>query len=365
MLNFPVKYKIVFIKDKTGVIATNHKNKELFISKDIKLNITDDGKLCAMFQKDSKTDCSVTISDPSRFNHCVQKGGTYQLSGSGVTFNGTDGEDTLILNGCENSKIDMGSGNDAVLYREKKLLNNNINMGEGNNIFASTGKTDADRALIQNNISSGKGNDFIYLRNAVGNTISSGGGDDLIEIEGASQSKFPNYFANNTINSEDGNDSVNVLGNFEKFSGNSFYLGKGSDTFNSSINKNYDARKESDYNDKLPEYLNTVSDTAIYATDGEKGWFEKDFFNSDSYTSNKLILNGFESKNVTTKSIPHDVRIAPLKPDSVQAPRKLTREDYSRRYSLGSLGWNLFRDPKFQEMAFKACDDYVKSMVSD
>ena len=148
MLNFPIKYKIVFLKDKTNFIASDHVNKKLLISKDLKLNITKDGKLCATFNnfrpeiksrfgcssgKREKTDCSVTISDPSTFNHCIQKDGIYQLSGSKVTFNGTNNSDTLILNECENSQINMGKGNDTVFYREKRIYNNDIDLGDGNN----------------------------------------------------------------------------------------------------------------------------------------------------------------------------------------------------------------------------------------
>lgn len=382
MLNFPEKgrYKIVFIEDKTGVIASDHKNKRLFISKNIKLNITDDGKLCAMFpnlnpeQKPSgkkyNTDCSIIISDPSCFNHCIQKDGTYQLSGSNVTFNGTDNGDTLILSECENSKINMGEGNDIVLYRHKKILNNDINLGGGNNIFTAAYTTDKDFPLQGNKILSEDGQDYIHLRYALGNTISVGGGDDTVEIEGIPQSKFPDYFKNNSVNMGDGNDTVNVFGKFDRFWDNRFYLGKGTDKFCASINPEKDAVTETDYQSKLAGYLASVKNNEVYAKDGNEGLFEKwfggkDVFDSKTHSANKLILTGFESDNVNCKPLPHSQQIIPKKNEPVKLSKASIRENCKSRYYVGSLGAMLFNDPKMQEAAFKALDDYVRSMLGD
>ena len=368
MLNFPIKYRIKFIENKTDYIASNHEKKELLISKDIKLNITDDGKLCATFQKKSKDDCSVTISDPSKFNYCVKKEGAYQLFGSDVTFDGTDNDDILVLSECLNSNINMGDGDDTVLYREKRIYNNNINLGNGNNIFAASYKTDADRSLVDNTISSGKGQDYIYLRNAFRNIVSTGAGDDFVEIEGASQTKFTNIFQKNWIKTQDGDDTVKISGNFEKFKNNNFYLGKGSDTFIAEINLKDDATTEYDYLKKISEYVNSVSGNKICATDGEKGWFEKNVFESKTYSANQLsencslnaISKGFQ--NFTPKPVPVNYETDVPKKEVVYSSKKPTIENCKRRYWAGSLGYNLFNDPKMQEAAFKALDDYVNSM---
>ena len=391
MLNFSEKYKIKIINNKTNIIAANHKNKELLISKNIKLNITNDGKLKATFTKSvtkpqtvfealldnyfdipyiqDDNDCSVIISDPSGFNYCMKKNGKYHMSGANVTFNGTENNDTLILSNCNNSKINMGEGNDAVLYRENKITNNDINLGNGDNIFTATGITDGDMPLGNNKITSGNGHDYIYLRNAIGNDINTGANDDIIEIKGAPQTKFSNYFYKNTINTGDGNDEIIISGDFDKFSNNQFYLGKGSDNFCAEINSKDDANTEFDYNRNLSKYINSVSGNTIYATNGEKGFFEKNIFEAKTYSANRLsetvdfntVSKGFQE--IYTKTVPIEQITTPTeekttKPTSIQ--EKL--ENAKKRYWAGSLGWNLFKDPKMQKAAFKAVEDYVNLM---
>ena len=262
----------------------------------------------------------------------------------------------------------MGDGNDTVLYREKSIYNNYIDLGNGNNIFAASYKTDADRALVDNSITSGKGQDYIYLRNAIGNIVTTGVGDDVVEIEGASQTKFTNIFQKNWIRTQDGDDTVKISGNFEKFKNNNFYLGKGSDTFIAEINPNNDATTEYDYNKKVAEYINSVSRNKICATEEEKGWNEENVFESKTYSANQLsenisvnaISKGFQ--NCITKPVPVNYETAVPKNEVVNSSKKSTIEDCKRRYWAGSLGYNLFKDPKMQEAAFKALDDYVNSM---
>ena len=230
--------------------------------------------------------------------------------------------------------------------------------------------TDADKPLINNKITSGDGNDYIYLRNAIGNTVYTGSGDDLIEIEGAPQTKFTNYFQNNSIDTEKGDDTVKIFGNFDKFQKNRYYLGKGSDTFIAEINPNEDATTDYDYNKKMAKYMTSVSDNEVYATDYNKGWFEKNTFETKTYSANQLsenvsikaISKGFQ--NIITKPIPVNNEYTPPKKETPKSSKNKI-EDCKRRYWAGSLGYNLFHDSKMQEAAFKALDDYLKLMTND
>lgn len=388
-----MSYKIVVVPNSKGVIKTNHKKKEILVSKDIKVHKTDDGKFCATFpnfrpytpplsfhmygysipiQKHPKTDCSIIIEEPSNFEHCVQKDGVYQLSGSKVTFNGSNNDDTLILNRCEDSHINMNGGNDNVLYRENRVINNNIDLGDGDNTFTASQKSYADSILIKNKITSGNGNDNIFIRTASHNEISTGAGKDLVTIEGAPTYTGSSFFRNNLIDTQKGNDSVNIFGNFNDFSNNGFYLGKGSNKFNASINPQDDAKTVSDYNNKLLRYTDTVSNNRIYATDGKKGFFEKNSFTSTTHTANqfseyvstKATSEGFQ--DIKTKPVPQST----YKVEAEQnTPKKLTGEEIRKkcaiRYQINSLGAMLFKDTKMQEEAFRALDDYVNSMLLD
>lgn len=379
MTNFPEKYQISIIKDKTGVVLSDHKNKKLLVSNDIELSVTDDKKLCAkfpnskqtnkssLFEKKSATDSPTIIFNPPNFNYCVKKDNVYQLSGSNISFNGTDKGDTLILNGVENSKINMGDGNDTILYREKRILDNYINLGDGDNTFAPSYNKKAGRALINNTISSGKGQDYIHLRNSIGNSVNTGDGKDLVEIEGTLQAQV----LNNSINTGNDNDEVNIHGDFSSIQNNEFYLGKGSDSFNASVNPNNDAKTSSDYLNKYLEYSETVSNNKIYATEGSKGFFEKNTFKSSTYSANqfseqisvKALSEGFQ--NYSTKLAPKEQPLTLTENAPVNRQQKLTKEDYAKKYIIGSMGSMLFNDSKMQEAAFKALDDYVKSMETD
>ena len=376
MKNLPIKYNIVYTDNETGTIKADHVNKKLLISKDINLNVTDDGKLNATFKnfrkndkksvferffnKTTDTDCSLVISNHSDFNYCVQKDGIYHLSGTNMKFTGTDNDDLLILNGCKDSKINMGEGNDCILYHDKRVINNNIELGNGNNMFLPAGVTGTDRAMVNNKITSGKGHDFIQLRNAIGNKIYTGSGNDLVEIKGAPQTIDINAFKNNLIYTDKGDDKICIQGKFDNLQNNKFYLGKGNDTLTADINKDNDRNNELDYLNKILGYNNLVSGTTIYANDDKKGLFEKDMFYSKTYSANKLKLSGFESENVKCKPIPKDKPIV-INDTKPAAPKKLTADDYKRMYWLNSLGYNLFKDPKMQEAAFKAVEGFVYS----
>ena len=44
---------------------------------------------------------------------------------------------------------------------------------------------------------------------------------------------------------------------------------------------------------------------------------------------------------------------------------KKSKKDYENALNVNNLGYMLFKDPKFQENAFKVMDDYVKAMEKD
>ena len=119
----------------------------------------------------------------------------------------------------------------------------------------------------------------------------------------------------------------------------------------------------------LSKYINSVSENTIYATNGEKGFFEKNIFEAKTYSANRLsetvdmnaVAEGF--KEIYTKTVPIEQITAPTE----EKTTKLTSiqeklENAKKRYWAGSLGWNLFKDPKMQKAAFKAVEDYVNLM---
>ena len=175
-------YKVVTVSDKTGFISANHQNQELLVSSDINVNWTEDGKLCATFPNHRKTeptfadfvrdlcgkrdesessDCSIVISEPAYFNHCIKKDGAYELSGSKVTFNGTDKDDKLTLKEVSNSKINMGNGDDTLLIEgaphKSRFFNNIIKMGNGDDTVNSSGDF---KYFYNNQFYLGKGSDY-------------------------------------------------------------------------------------------------------------------------------------------------------------------------------------------------------------
>ncbi len=308
-------YKIVVDNNAQNCIKANHDKKELHVSKDINLKFTDDGNLFTEFTNPEiaqKAGCSMIISEPAYFDQCVQKNGEYELSGSLVTFNGTDGDDILTLKEVTNSKINMGNGNDKVF------------------------------------------------------------------VEGSSpQSRF----FNNIIKTENGNDLVNVSGDFKYFINNQFYLGKGSDYFSASINPDDDAQTYAEFESKIPKYGSAVAKNEVYAIDGytkdgdKKGWFECDIFASKTYSANQLFKYNFSTGEMSGldgfqlyKFKPEPKQVFIIEPKVAQpvqkdkTKRQITREDYQTSYFANSfLAW--FGVKGAQEGAFKTLDDYVKSMT--
>ena len=278
------EYKIVFTNDKTNYIATDRRNKKLIISNDIKISRTQDGKICATFQnpghteptftdfvkdlcgkrfEENNSDCSIIIEDLSNFHYCIRKNGVYQLFGGGVTFNGTDHDDKLVMYECQNSTINLGDGNDT------------------------------------------------------------------ITIPGAKKGGFLANFNNNKISTGNGDDNIFVTGNFNEFRNNKFFLGKGNDTFKATINPEDDENitNSTSYDKMENRYASNVSGSKIYATDGKKGWFEKDTFESKTYSANELVISDFENTNVTTKSTPARPIIATsTKPETKNQPTSSPEE---------------------------------------
>lgn len=331
MLNFPQdrKYKIVFVDDKAGFIASDHEKQILYISKDLKLNVTDDGKLRATFPNfrpklnggfgcsssyRPETDCSVIISDPSVFNYCVQeKNGEYTLSGSKVTFNGTTKNDRLVLDECIASTIDLGEGDDTVTI--------------GTN-------------------------------------------------------SRPIYFAKNKIKTGTGDDTVKVFGNFKRFTQNEFYLGKGSDKFNAEINPDDDVLTHSEFERNYHQYGSCVSKNEIYAIDGytgdgdTKGWFEKNVFTAKTYSANQFFkhisggdneLDGFQLFNFKPepkqefKSLCKNPVVVPPKEETQAKPETIydVRDRIQQKQSTGLI---LSQYPMLDsEAAKKGLEDYENS----
>lgn len=385
-------YKVVIVPNKTGFFSANHRDKQLLVSKDVVLKRTDDGKLHATFPnfrpkkhpfkfrifgmsapsfKSSDTDCSLIVSDLASFNHCIQKDGAYHLSGSDVTFNGTYSNDVLFLDGTNNSRINMSGGNDTVFYHGRTCANNDVDLGGGNNIFSPIYKTDSDLVLKNNRITSGGGQDVVHLRQSSNNEINTGGGNDLVAVDGDLPTGTPSVFENNLINTESGHDVVNVWGKFNRFKNNTFYLGKGSDKFRASINPNDDVNTALDYGNNLGKYVSTVSKNKIFATDCDKGMFEKNIFESKTYSANQLwgginmssYSEGFQ--NFSIKPVPESSVRIPKENKVVEYPKKLTDEElrkkYTTAYQVSSLGAMLFNDPKMQEQAIGAVHKLVNS----
>ena len=350
-------HTIRVVDDKTNYIFNNRRNHELLVSRDIKTEWTDDGKLSATFTnrgyqeptlsdfvKDlcgkryepDNSDCSITISDLSKFHYCIRKDGEYQLFGGGITFNGTKGDDKLVMYESENSEINLGDGNDT------------------------------------------------------------------IKIEGAQKGRFRADFKNNTIKTGEGNDTVTVSGNFNSFINNKFYLGKGNDNFTAIINQEDDALTYKEFEEKLPQYAYAVANNEIFAIEGntkngdKKGFFENNVFTAKTYSADRLFkynpiqdeisgLDGFQlykfklepkqvflllaktpapKENMSMEPVP-PVTSAQQEQNTTKKTKRHTREEYSARYSAGSMGYMLFGDPKLQEAAFKSLEDYVRFMTEN
>ncbi|MCR4881646.1 MAG: hypothetical protein K6A44_06830 [bacterium] len=328
MLNFPVHYKLVFVGDKTGFIASDHEKQTLYISKDLKLSITNDEKLCATFPNyraktnggfgcsssyHPETDCSVIISDPSVFNYCIQKDGAYQLSGSNIAFKGTTQNDKLVLNECVNSEIDLGYG------------------------------------------------------------------DDTVKIENSSR---PIYFHKNKIRTGSGDDTIIVDGNFKRFTNNEFYLGEGSDSFSANINPNEDVSTHAEFTSKLHKYGSCVSKNEIYAIEGytgdgdTKGWFENNVFEAKTYSANEItLLDGFQKATYKAepkqvfKSLTKGTTASQAKKETAKENKKPTdREVYERQQGIyQGNSFKAMTEPSLKKRgeaqlkAIEAVDDMVHS----
>lgn len=312
MLNFPVHYKIVFIEDKTGFIASDHESKTLYISKALGLNITDDEKLCATFKNASGADdCSVIISDPSIFNYCVQKDGAYQLSGANVTFNGTDNADSLILNECVDSEINLGDGDDSVeienVSRPIVFYKNKIRTGNGN-----------DKVTVSGNFYKFSHNEF-YL----------GKGSDTFSAE---------------INPDD---DVQTHSEFE--------------------------HKFSKYGNCVSR--NEIYAIDGYTGDGDtKGWFEKNIFEAKSYSANQIsLLDGFQI--CTYKPEPKQMFKSLTKTNPIASSKKEVQpkpvtiyDKIQSKHASGAIGSQILDpvlvidDPKAAvKKARQAAQDYADS----
>lgn len=306
MLNFPEggRYKIEFVDGKGGFIASDHKTKTLYISKALKLNITNGGKLQAVFGENSANACGVTISDPSVFNYCIQKDGEYRLSGSNITFDGTDEVDRLVLNECVNSKIDLGKGNDEV-----------------------------------------KIEDFGYPIIFSHNKIKTGNGDDNVTVMG----KFKK-FANNEFYLGKGSDTFSAEINPQ----------------DDVLTYKEFEEKIPKYGDTVAR--NEIYAIDGYTKDGDtKGWFENNIFEAKTYSANQLfkyisggdnMLDGFQMYNF--KPEPMQVFKALTNNQSVQqtknaseTPKKSTyrekHEQAQKRYQIYSLLYNLTGKAEFAE----------------
>jgi len=326
------EYQIKIANDKKDTIMLNHKNKEIIVSSDIKINRTSEGKLCAIFQNktqnnptfsdfvqdllwDRKTedtsDCTIIIDNPLSFQYCIRKNGEYQIFGGGFSFNGTKRDDKITLYECANTTINLDAGNDSV-----KIV------GSGKNGY-------------------------------------------LADVE------------NNIINTGDGNDTVTITGNFNKFTNNKFKLGKGDDILKAAINPEDDPKvtNSSTYNQLQKNFIANVSKSNIEATDVKKGWFEKDIFMSTTFSANELTLSGFKPQNVTTKPTPERPVILQEKiqtPESnnenkvPEEPKKLStrekHEQYQKMYQINSFLLNITGKQEFadgvEESLNKVIDSY-------
>jgi len=325
-------YTIQVVDDKTNYISADRRNNALLISSDIKINWTNDGKLRATFQNQGEqqttfsdfirdlcgkphehdnSDCSITISDISKFHYCTRKDGEYQLFGGGVTFNGTNNDDKLVMYECEDATVDLGEGNDTV------------------------------------------------------------------KIEGAKKGGFLADFQNTIIKTGAGNDRVTVSGNFNQFKNNKIFLGKGNDIFSAAINPKDDENVTnlSSYEKMEHVYMRNVAGSEVHATDGGKGWFEKDSFESKTYSANLFKIDGFEGKNVTSKQTPARPIITPAerkvpkeepkktsdastKQETTKAKKKLTEEEVKRNLRLGELYYYQTGKPEVLENAYKQVENY-------
>ena len=301
---------------------------------DIQLKITDNGKLQAIFPESGQKDyslrknnkgCSVTISDPSSFGYCTQKDGAYELSGDNVTFDGTDKGDKLVLNNVNDSKINMGGGDDTVSIKgsssESRFRNNVIKTGDGDDTVVASGDFSKTYGFYGNQIYLGKGSDYF--------SASINPDDDAktyTEFESKSQ-QYGRTVAKNEIYAIDG-----------------------------------------------------------YTGDGDKkGWFENNVFESKTYSANQFFkydassgavsgADGFDTYNFKpepkseVKYTPpkKEVQPEPAKEDSTKSKKSTeveNRDKYSSLYSNGSFRAMLYGDGKGQTEAIEALDKYTKSMT--
>ena len=154
MVDFIEKYKV--ISNRKNYVGMNRG--QLEVSKDVIVDRRYDNKMCFTFNNSegSTPDCaSLVIDDMNAFNnnfrYCQQtEDGTYQLYGDGVTFYGTTGDDNLVMNRCQDTRVDLYGGNDKVTIfsDDREFTNNMVNLGKGNDTVIAN--------ITPNNVSESK-----------------------------------------------------------------------------------------------------------------------------------------------------------------------------------------------------------------